>query len=328
MKSPKPLLPPAPGAFVGELPAAIAPQLVRLADRPPSSDIWQYEMKFDGYRMMVRIDGPEARFFTRNGHDWTARLPHLQSAIQSQPLTRAWLDAEAVVLDDSGLPSFSLLEKAFDKRRTDEIVLYVFDLLYLDGWDLRSSPLEARRQLLAEWLSTSETVRLSETLDIPANALFSSACAMGLEGIVGKRRDSKYASNRDGSWIKLKCMKTSRFVVGGYRIGRNASAQSPISALLLGQYDQDGTLLYAGRVGTGITTKAAREMRAALSAIELPEMPFGTFKQERSYGRASEGQTRWVSPAFEIDVCYVELTKAGHIRHGSVSGAKLVNRKV
>lgn len=317
---------PAPGAVATEMPAAIAPQLVRLAVRPSSSDIWQYEMKFDGFRIMVRIDGPEVRFFTRNGHDWTARLPELQRAFERQPLTHAWLDAEAVVLDDSGMPCFSLLEKAFDRRRTKDIVLYVFDLLYLDGWDLRSAILDERRRILAERLTPSEAVRLSETLDAPAKDLFASACAMGLEGIVGKRRDSKYTSTRDGSWIKLKCMKTSRFVVGGYRIGERATAESPISALLLGQYEPDGSLRYAGRVGTGFTAKAARDMRLLLSPNEQAEMPFGTFKQERSYGRSAEGQTRWVTPTYEIDVCYVELTNAGHIRHGSVSGAKLIKR--
>lgn len=187
------------------MPSLIEPQLATLANRPPAGASWSYEIKFDGYRLMVRVSDGDVTLFTRNGHDWTARMPRLRDALAELPVANAWLDAEAVVLDDAGKPDFNALQNAFDRRSTAHITLFVFDLLYLNGVDIRDQSLRSRRALLQELMSQTADPLLRFSEDFPQDpaSLVASACKMKLEGIIGKRADAPYRSGRSTDWIKL-----------------------------------------------------------------------------------------------------------------------------
>jgi bifunctional non-homologous end joining protein LigD len=187
------------------MPALIEPQLATLVDRAPAGSGWSYEIKFDGYRMLPRIDDGAVQIFTRNGHDWAARMPAIEAALRTLPVDDAWLDGEAVVLDADGRPDFNALQNAFDRRSPALIVLFLFDLLWLNGIDLREQPLHARRALLRELLgeTDSDLLRFSEDFEQDPASLVASACRMKLEGIIGKRRDAPYRPGRSTDWLKI-----------------------------------------------------------------------------------------------------------------------------
>ncbi|WP_063828921.1 ATP-dependent DNA ligase [Paraburkholderia sprentiae] len=174
------------------MPSLIEPQLATLADRPPKGGDWSYEIKFDGYRVMTRIARGATQIFTRNGHDWTSRMPRLAESCNELQVDDAWFDGEAVVLDSIGRPAFNALQNAFDRRSTTETFMFVFDILWLNGADLREQPLRSRRALLRELLegATSHAIRFSEDFPQDPVSLVASACKMKLEGIIGKRADA------------------------------------------------------------------------------------------------------------------------------------------
>ncbi|AMS13826.1 hypothetical protein A3218_05780 [Pseudomonas chlororaphis] len=169
-------------------PERIQPQLLTMASRPPSGDDWRYEIKFDGYRMLARIES-DVRLFTRNGYDWTRRMPQLARDLQQLPVESAWIDGEVVLQDDEGRPTFQPLQVAFSSGKTDAIVYFAFDLLWINGIDLRPRPVEQRRQLLSELLALCalDRVRFSETLDVDPYHLLDNICQLQMEGVVGKR---------------------------------------------------------------------------------------------------------------------------------------------
>jgi bifunctional non-homologous end joining protein LigD len=204
------------------LPATFKPQLATLVDAAPPGDDWSYEIKFDGYRVLTRIDrrakGNAVKVFTLAGNDWTAKFSKQVKAFEQLDIERAWLDGEAVVLDEHGVPSFQALQNAFDSNRPQDIVIYLFDVPFLNGYDLRGVPLEQRRAILRALMEDVDdsVLRFSNDFGFTADDLLKSACDMALEGIVGKRRDSGYTSGRTSAWIKLKCRRRQEFVIGGY----------------------------------------------------------------------------------------------------------------
>ena len=207
------------GAMPADLPSTLVPQLATLgAGPPPDTATWLYEIKFDGYRMLVRSDASGARLFTRNGHDWTSRLRPLRSAFEALKLPPGWYDGEIVVPDGAGVPDFGALQQSFEMQRTDDVILYLFDLPYVAGHDLRNTPLDARRAVLKRLLaaSASDHIRFSEELDAAPQDVLASACRMGLEGVIAKRRSATYRSARSADCIKLKCGQRQEFVIGGY----------------------------------------------------------------------------------------------------------------
>lgn len=260
---------PLPGA-AADLPRQLKPQLATLAEGIPSQgdDDWLYEMKFDGYRLLARLDHGEVRLYTRNGHDWAPRLPHLVAALRRVPLETAWLDGEIVMLADNGAPSFQALQNAFDGERNDAILFYVFDLPYVTGRDLRGEPLRVRRAVLARVMQAAggDPLRLSDAFDAAPADLVASACKMGLEGIVAKRLSSPYVSRRSDSWLKLKCARRQEFVVVGYTDPKGARAG--LGALLLAYHDEAGRLVYAGKVGTGFDDAGLVALRRRLQALQ------------------------------------------------------------
>ena len=303
------------GAVEAKLPSALKPQLATLVDSAPTGDHWVYEIKFDGYRVLARIDHDSkdaVKIFTRAGNDWTTKFSKQVKAIARIGVDRAWLDGEAVVLDSNGVPSFQALQNAFDAHRPQDITLYLFDLPYLNGYDLRGVPLEQRRAILRALLDTADddTLRFSEDFGFDAGQLLKSACDMQLEGIIGKRRDSQYVSGRSPAWIKLKCRRRQEFVIGGY--SEPAGSREAFGALLLGFYDTKGKLQYAGRVGTGFDATKLRSIKQELDARETQKMPFASEPRERS-----RTPVHWVKPELVAECNFAEWTSDGIVRQAS-----------
>lgn len=303
-------------AVPAALPHTLTPQLATLAaGPPPDAAEWIYEIKFDGYRMLVRSDASGVRLLTRNGHDWTAKLRPLEHAFERLKLPPGWYDGEIVVPNERGIPDFGALQQAFDSRRTNDVVLYLFDAPYVAGHDLRSAPLQARRRVLQRLLSASRSdqIRFSEGFDAAAQDVVASACKLGLEGVIAKRRGSSYRSSRSADWIKLKCSQRQEFVIGGYTAPQGA--RTGLGALLLGVNDAQGVLHYAGAVGTGFTDKALVRLKKSLDARSRSSSPFGV-------GTKVDAKPHWVAPDLVAEVSFGDWTRAGHIRHAVFRGLR------
>ena len=305
------------GASESDLPPALAPQLATLAQGVPNNPLeWIFEVKFDGYRLLTRIAGAgpkDIRLYTRNGNDWTSKLASLQQAIASMKLPAGWYDGEVVMPDKKGLPDFGALQACFESGRTQEIVLYLFDLPYCRGHDLRACPLDARRVTLNQILKAAEPgiasdrVRFSEEFAADPVSLITSACKLGLEGLVAKRRDSTYVSRRSTDWVKLKCGQRQEFVIGGFTDPQGS--RSGFGALLLGVFNGTDSLQYVGNVGTGFNERALNDIKKKLDAMAQVRSPFA----ENSN---IDGKPHWVKPTLVAEVSFGEWTSAGRIRHG------------
>ncbi|MGI4840290.1 MAG: DNA ligase D [Janthinobacterium lividum] len=305
------------GAKPSPLPDKIKPELATLVETAPQGD-WRYEIKFDGYRIMARVDNGDVKLFTRNGHDWTAKMPRQAQAIASLDLESGWLDGEVVVADDRGVPSFQLLQNAFQDGDGSNILFYLFDLVYLNGMDLRETPVEERRSALAAVLERGqdEILRFSEDFDEEGNALLNSACEMNMEGLIGKRTGSTYQSKRSANWIKLKCKHRHEFVVVGY--SEPKGSRSAFGALLLGLHDKDsGELRYAGKVGTGFNESTLRTIYAQLQPLETDKA--AVVNPPKGY--EAKG-VHWLRPELLAEVAYAEITADGSVRHSVFQGLR------
>jgi len=305
------------GVLEAPLPEEFAPELATLVDSPPGNpEEWVFEVKFDGYRMLARIEKGKVRLITRNNNDWTAKLRSLQKEVQRLGLPDGWYDGEIVVHDAQGRPNFGLLQLAFDGSDTADIVYFLFDAPYLGGYDLRNASLVDRRALLEGALNQakpSETVRFSSVFGTDPDGLIAAACKIGLEGVIGKRRDSRYVSRRSPDWIKLKCGQRQEFVIAGYTDPKGA--RSGIGALLLGTYDKDGVLRYAGNVGSGFDAASLRDISARLKALDTDTSPFPP--------RSVPGRKHhWVKPELIAEVSFSEWTSAGAVRHPVFQGLR------
>jgi bifunctional non-homologous end joining protein LigD len=304
------------GASRAALPETFSPQLATLVDAPPGDHAdWVFEIKFDGYRLLARIESGEVKLITRNANDWTAKLKPLQAELGRMRLPDGWYDGEIVVLNDKGVPDFGALQNAFDNSRAKSISYFLFDLPFVEGYDLRQTPLEARRARLRTLLSVepSTIVRFSEAFDAPAESIVSSACHLGLEGVIAKRKDSAYRSARSADWIKLKCSHRQEFVIGGWTDPK--ASRTGIGALLLGVYEK-GTLRYAGNVGSGFDGQTLASTRARLDEVAADASPFDTTE-------AIPGRPHWVRPSLVAEVTFGEWTSAGHVRHSVFHGLRL-----
>ncbi|WP_233829848.1 DNA ligase D [Paraburkholderia sp. ZP32-5] len=321
------------GARKARLPASVKPQLATLVDAAPPGSDWLYEIKFDGYRVLTRIEHAAATasakstrrttrtsssrssavgVFTRAGNDWTAKFSKQVQAFAELDVQSAWLDGEAVVLDERGVPDFQALQNAFDANRPQDIVIYLFDVPFLNGYDLRGVPLEQRRAILRALLEgvDDSVLRFSNDFAFSADELLKSACDMALEGIIGKRRDSGYVAGRSSAWIKLKCRRRQEFVIGGY--SEPAGSRAAFGALLLGVYDGAGQLQYAGRVGTGFDAALLRSVKQALDTHASRRMPFASAPRERS-----RTPVHWVEPVLVAECNFAEWTSDGIVRQAS-----------
>ncbi|HEX5126746.1 MAG TPA: DNA ligase D [Rhodocyclaceae bacterium] len=299
------------------LPESFQPQLATLVDAPPNdAGAWLYEVKFDGYRILARVDDKRIKLFTRNANDWTSKLPHLVKALSAMKLKSGWLDGEITVLNDKGIPDFQALQGAFDSAKTANIVYFLFDIPFCDGHDLRSAPLTERRRILKNLFdeSVSDVIRFSDVFEQSANAVIDSACRIGLEGIIGKRKNSTYTSRRSTDWIKLKCSRRQEFVIGGYTDPKGS--RSGIGSLLLGVYDESGALNYAGNVGSGFNVKTLKDIKQKLDAIAATENPFASVK-------GIDRKAHWVKPSLVAEVSFAEWTQGNHIRQGVFRGLRV-----
>ncbi len=308
-----------PGAVKARLPQKLAPQLATLAAGIPEAGQWLYEIKFDGYRIMARIEHGKVALTTRGGHDWSARMPDLVGELERWKLDSTWLDGEVVVLGADGAPDFNALQRSFENRdKGAAIVYFVFDLPFFEGHDLRQVGLLDRRRLLKALLDDKATdrVRFSAAFESdPATAL-ASACRMNLEGLIAKRGDAGYASGRTESWLKLKCRQRQEFVVCGYTDRSDGSPQ--IGSLILGVHDAKGGLVSVGSVGTGWNAEEARTLKAKLSGLETARAPFaaGAAKPGR-WSRRVAGSERWVEPRLVAEVEFADWSPDAQIRHAT-----------
>ncbi|MBX8624459.1 DNA ligase D [Pseudomonas glycinae] len=305
------------GAHKAKIPAQLKPQLATLVESAPEGD-WQYEIKFDGYRIMARIDQDEVQLFTRNGHDWTHKLLKQAQALAALGLESAWLDGEMVVADADGVPDFQALQNAFDSGRSENIVYYLFDLPYLNGVDLREVAVEERRAALATVLKTHQDplLRFSEAFDETPQALLNSACQMRMEGLIGKRLGSPYVSRRSSDWIKLKCKHRQEFVIVGYTDPKGA--RSSFGALLLGLHDRDsGELRYAGKVGTGFNETTLKSILAQLKPLRVKKPAVAN----PPTGFEAKG-VHWLKPSLLAEVAFAEMTQDGSVRHAVFHGLR------
>lgn len=298
------------------LPATLAPQLATLVAKPPADPAdWVYEIKFDGYRLLARVQGRTVQLFTRNGNDWTHKLKALHTELLRLALPEGWYDGEIVVLNDQGVPDFGALQQSFDAAKTQPVVYYLFDLPYCAGHDLRAQPVVARRALLQRVLAerASEQVRFSDVFEAPPGDVVLSACKLGLEGVIAKRKDAGYVSRRSDSWVKLKCSQRQEFVVVGYTDPQGA--RTGLGALLLAVHDKAGQLVHAGNVGTGFDDAMLKSLARKLKALATARSPLADTS-------VVEGRPHWVKPQLVAEVSFGEWTRSGRIRHAVFHGLR------
>jgi bifunctional non-homologous end joining protein LigD len=299
------------GAKKRPMPNFVEPMLASPVKAPLAGERWLHEIKFDGYRLEAHIKGGRVRLLTRSGLDWTQKFGEpIAKALRALPVREALVDGELVVENEAGASDFSSLQADLSEGRTDRFRFYAFDLLYLDGFDLRDAELVERKAVLEAIIGDgSGVIRMSGHFDESGELVLRHACRLGLEGVVSKLRDSPYRPGRAKSWIKSKCSARQEFVVGGY--APSTAMSHAIGSLVLGVYEGDG-LRYVGRVGTGFTAASARSLYERLEAIRTPATPFA--------GRLSADearQVRYVRPELVAEVDFRAWTADGLLRHAS-----------
>ncbi len=306
---------PVVGATRGAMPESQAPQLASLVEQPPAGGDWYSEIKFDGYRILAFKRGSEVRLLTRNGLDWTHRMSALAAAVGRLGPSSMVLDGELVALRPDGMTSFADLQAALSDNRTDGLVFYAFDLLHLDGWDLRPCRLDGRKAAMAQLGIWTDMVRFSDHIAGDAGPIRRQACTMGLEGIIAKRADSAYRAGRSADWVKLKCSNREEFVVLGWT--PPAGSRTGIGSLHLGFHDGAGVLHYVGGVGTGFKDDELAVLRAKLEPLAA-EAPAGMLLS----GERPDTKIIWVKPDLVAEVQYPGWSGAGRIRHGVYLGLR------
>ncbi|MGA8150654.1 MAG: non-homologous end-joining DNA ligase [Terriglobales bacterium] len=295
-----------PGAVKGPIPTAITPMLATSVDKPFDNAEWVFEIKWDGYRAVSFITDGKVRLVSRNQNDLTSQFAELRKLPELVKAGTAVLDGEVVALDEQGRASFSLMQQrtgfsSHGRRgagRNDlQIVYYVFDLIYLDGYDLRRVPLEDRKRALSQIIVPNDLVRYSE--DFPQGvALFEAAKQQGLEGILAKRRGSHYEERRTREWLKIKITQTVDCVIGGYTDPEGS--REYLGAIVLGLYDTDGHLVHVGQAGTGFDQKTLQQVWQVLKELETSRSPF--------YGLVEAAHAHWVKPKRIAEIKFTEWT--------------------
>ena len=309
---------------LSDLPSAkarfVEPMKAKLVEKPPATGDWIYELKFDGIRLIVMKDRGKVSLLSRNQNDLSARFSEIVDAVKNLSADECVLDGEVVALDQAGRSSFQLLQAREMDGRKSPIYFYVFDLLQLDGKSLASLPLEARKNLLEKLCGAADDPRIRYSGAIGANAsqLLKEVQRLGLEGIIGKLRNSVYEpGRRSGAWIKLKCVDEQEFVIGGYTPPQGA--RKHFGAILVGCYN-DRDLVFAGKVGTGFTTKSLAALHKKFRVEERAECPFVDLPSKQN-GQWVLGITpsmmkkmHWVNPKFVAEIKFAEWTRDGKLR--------------
>ncbi len=305
-------------------PGFISPQLAQSTTMAPRGNDWIHELKLDGYRIQIAVQTEEkkgekarkARLLTRNGLDWTSRMPGIADAAAKLNVTSAILDGEAVALDERGVSNFADLQAAFQEGRQRFITYFAFDLLHLDGHNLRDLPLSKRREILEGILGRAgegDPIRFSEAIAGDGKVVFEKACELGAEGIVSKLASAKYSSSRNGAWLKSKCHLEQEFAIGGFTLPSKGTPG--VGALLLGYYEK-GKLRYAGRAGTGFTQATHRSLRAKLDRLTAKEAPFADVPHEMRRG------AHWVKPELVAQIAFSTWTRDNLVRQAAFKGLR------
>lgn len=304
-------------------PDFIEPQLATLVKEAPAGDDWWHEMKFDGYRILAQVSSAGVQLLSRRNHDWTGAFPTVASAVADLGLRDALLDGEVAVVDAQGRTSFQALQNTVAAAQPPAGLCYfLFDALRMNGEDLMPLPLAERKARLRGVLDKAKAkrsatlLRYSDHIEGHGAAFFREACRGGLEGIVSKRKDQPYRPGRGATWVKTKCVQRQEMVIGGYTDPEGQRAG--LGALLVGTFAPDGRLLYAGKVGTGFSQQAARELRARLEEVAQRECPFTPKPPAGWIGR----QAHWVKPELVAEVSFSEWTDDGRLRHPSFQGLR------
>jgi len=298
------------------MPASIEPMQATLTAGPFANDDWSFEPKLDGVRAIARVEHGVVSLTSRRGNDMTATYPAVATAVRRQPANTMILDGEIVAFDANGVPSFERLQSRINltnptdikqAERDIPVVFYVFDLLYLDGIDIRRAPLEERRALLRRTIMPTPHLQLVEPFQVDGATAYEAVTALGLEGLVAKRRDSTYESGkRSPSWLKVKHKTSDDFIVVGYSDGLN-SRSSTFGALVIATRDEAGTLLPVGRVGSGFDERSLRAFLDRLRPLTIDRPPLAVTREQAA------GVT-WVRPEVVVEVEYAQVTNDGSLR--------------
>lgn len=305
-----------PSARRGKLPKNIDAELATLVAKPPTTDEWLHELKYDGYRIVARLDHGEVTLTSRNGNDWTSHFPPVADAVARLPLETALFDGEVAVFLPDGTTSFQALQNAGSAEKKGRLTYVIFDLLHLNGWDLTGARLEDRKALLAALIQSlgadPSPLKYSDHVEGSGPEFFAQAGRLGLEGIISKKRDAPYRGGRTTDWLKIKCIREQEVVIGGFTDPEGSRVG--IGALLAGVYEGD-TLVFAGKVGTGFSDATLRMLHGKLAVLEQDECPF----TPRPTGL---GKPHWVKPELVAQVVFGEWTADGRMRHPSFQGLR------
>ncbi|MES1241530.1 MAG: DNA ligase D [Acidobacteriota bacterium] len=313
--------PPPKGARKAKIPAKIEIQLATLVSEPPQGEEWVHELKFDGYRVLFELADGKVKAVTRGGKDWADRFETVTRAVADLPARDAVLDGEVAVLLPDGRTSFQALQNALGGDRKAEMVYFAFDLLHLDGHDLRGVPLLERKQALARLLETQPrqgTIRFSDHVQGSGEAFFRHACDLGLEGMISKRADLPYQGGRGKGWLKVKCLKRQELVIVGFTDPEGS--RKGLGALLLAVNSPSKKaedLVFAGKVGTGFNAKTLADLRKRLDKLERKTPAF-----ENAPRGAEARRSHWVEPKLVAEVAFTEWTGDGILRHPTFQGLR------
>ncbi len=306
------------GATPAPLPALIEPELASLADRAPEGTDFIHEIKLDGYRILARRDRSTVHIFSRNGLDWTERLPELVAAVQALPAESLWMDGELVALNPQGVSDFQLLQNSLKHHDEQKLVYFAFDLLYANGQDLRGCSLLERKSALKALLlgtgTASSQITYSDHVVGKGPELFAKACEGKLEGIVSKRALSTYRSGRGGDWLKVKCLKRQEFAIVGFTAPEGG--RSHLGALLLA-VQKGSEWVYSGKVGTGFNAASLKDLFVRLTPLALEKTSV-----KHGLSRAAERGVTWVKPSLVAEVSFVGITTDGLLRHSTFVGLR------
>ncbi|CAN5383383.1 DNA ligase D [soil metagenome] len=309
-----------PAARKAPFPKSIAPQLATLTDECPPGDKWIHEVKHDGYRLVAMIEGGKVKLLTRRENDWTSKFPTIASALKDIPAEAAILDGEVVALDARNISHFQSLQNAL-KGASSPLYYYVFDIMHLNAHDLKQVPLIERKAVLEELLKSASFdeksfVRYSPHLEVSGELVLKEACRLAMEGIISKRRDSKYHPGlRTRDWLKVKCHLRQEFVIGGY--SEPEGSRVTFGALLVGVHDEEGNLRYVSRVGTGFNSETLAAVYKKMKPLERKIAPFVNAPR----GAEARG-VHWLEPKLVAEVEFANWTEDGGIRHASFQGLR------